>query len=75
MRIGRTIIDTDSMSIEELSILEHELHQIRRRKEKAEYLKKKMQELLAEAKENNFIFVDGHKCVIPEDDIDILDEQ
>ena len=63
MRIGRTIIDTDNMTISELSILINELCNIRTRKEKAEELKHRMAELLAEAAEEQFDFVDkdfGH---------------
>jgi len=63
MRIGRTIIDTDNMTIEEIKVLIDELRVIRNRKLKAEDLKRRMNDLLAEAAEEQFDFVDkdfGH---------------
>ena len=58
MRIGRTIIDTDSMSVEDLSVIIRELRDIRARKLKAEQLKHDMLALIADAKENGFTFID-----------------
>ena len=56
MRIGRTIIDTDNMTTEELDIIIRELRGIRARKLKAEELKSRMVELIADAKENGFTY-------------------
>lgn len=58
MRIGRTIIDTDNMTIDEISTLINELREIRRRKQKAEELVSRMTELLADAKAEGFDFID-----------------
>ena len=58
MRIGRIMIDTDNMTTEELDIIIRELRGIRARKLKAEELKNRMLELIADAKENGFTFID-----------------
>ena len=58
MRIGRTIIDIENMSIEDLKTIEHEIHALRRRREQAEQFKSRMYELLEEAKAEGFDFID-----------------
>lgn len=58
MRIGRTIIDIESMSIEDLRTIEHEIHALRRRREEAEKFKTRMKNLLEEAQEAGFDFID-----------------
>ena len=58
MRIGRTIIDLDSLTVEDLTAVITEARAIRKRKEKAEELKRRMTELINEAKDNNFDFID-----------------
>ena len=58
MRIGRTIIDIESMSIEDLKTIEHEIHTLRRRREQAESFRQKMCNLLTEAQEAGFDFID-----------------
>lgn len=58
MRIGRIVIDTDNMSIEDMETVIRELRAIRARKLKAEELKTRMLELIADAKENGFTFID-----------------
>lgn len=58
MKIGRTIIDTDNMTTDELSTLITELCKIRRRKLKAEELVNRMTDLLADAKAEGFDFID-----------------
>lgn len=63
MRIGSTIIDTNSMEVNELDMFIEELQRIRARKLKAEDLKKRMRDLIAEAKKSGFTFIDkdlGH---------------
>lgn len=75
MRIGRFIIDTDNMSIEELKILEQEFHKIRRRKELAESFKDRFKELVAEAKAEGFTFVDkDFGQIIVGNDFTVYDE-
>lgn len=58
MRIGRTIIDIESMGIEDLKTIEREIHAMRRRKEEAESFKARMNDLLTEAAEAGFDFID-----------------
>lgn len=58
MRIGRTIIETDNMTTDELSVIIRELREIRSRKLKAEELIARMKELITDAKENGFTFID-----------------
>lgn len=58
MRIGKIIIDTDAMSIQELQDVIAELRAVRTRKIKQEELKNRMTALLTEAKEEKFDFVD-----------------
>lgn len=76
MRIGRTIIDIESMSIEELKAIEHEIHDVRRRKEQAENFKAKMINLLFDAKEAGFDFIDkDFGNVITANDIEMYDNK
>lgn len=76
MRIGRIMIDTDNMSVEELDIIIRDMRAIRARKLKANELKNRMLELIADAKENGFYFVDkDFGQAWTSDDIDLYDEQ
>ena len=76
MRIGRTIIDTDNMTAEELATIIRELRNIRARKLKAEELKNRMLVLIADAKENGFTFIDkDFGQVWTGNDVELYDEQ
>ena len=76
MRIGKTIIDIESMSIEDLRTLEHEIHILRKRREQAEDFKLKMKNLLLEANEAGFDFIDkDFGCIIRADDLEMYDNQ
>lgn len=76
MRIGRIIIDTDNMRIEDMDTIIREMRKIRARKLKAEELNSRMNDLLAEAKENNFIFINEYTGqVLPQEYIKVIDEQ
>ena len=76
MRIGRTIIDTDNMSIEDMDTIIRELRAIRARRLKAEELKNRMVALIAEAKENGFTFIDkDFGQVWTGNDVELYDEQ
>lgn len=76
MRIGRIMIDTDNMDSEELRSLEQEFRRIRKRKEQAENLSRRLNELIAEAKDEGFTFVDKtFGQVIMGDDFMVFDEQ
>lgn len=58
VRIGPTVIDTDSMSIEDLDILIKEFRRIRARRQRAASLAKQLEELVATAKEEGFTFIE-----------------
>lgn len=76
MRIGRIIIDTDNMNVEEMDVIIKELRAIRARKLEAEELNSRMNDLLAEAKEKGFIFINDYTgAVLPQEYIKVVDEQ
>lgn len=76
MRIGRTFIDTDNMSIEELTTVIKELRDIRKRKEQAHALEMRMNDLIIEAKDNGFTFIDNACGFVREvDDFTLYDER
>ncbi len=58
VRIGATLIDTDSMSIDELTVLIDEFRRIRARKRRAEELANQLEELVKDAKEEGFTFIE-----------------
>lgn len=64
------------MNIEEMDTIIREMRKIRARKLKAEELNSRMNGLLAEAKENNFIFINEYTGqVLPQEYIKVFDEQ
>ena len=76
MRIGRTIIDIESMSIEDLRTIEMEIHALRKRREKAENFKTRMKNLLEEAQEAGFDFIDkDFGNIIRPVDVELYDNQ
>ena len=76
MRIGRTIIDTDNMSVEDMDVIIKEIRAIRARKLKAEELKNRMLELIADAKDNGFTFIDkDFGQVWSGNDVELYDER
>lgn len=76
MRIGRMMIDTDNLSIEDMDTIIKELRAVRARKLKAEELKSRMLELIADAKENGFTFIDkDFGQVWTGNDVDLYDER
>ena len=76
MRIGRTIIDIESLSIEDLKTIEREIHILRKRREEKESFKNRMQELLEEAQAAGFDFIDkDFGNVIRPIDIEMYDSQ
>jgi len=76
MRIGRIMIDTDNMTVEELKVLERKFRAIRCRKELAEDFASKLNTLVAEAKEAGFTFVDkDFGQVIMGNDFMVYDEK
>lgn len=76
MRIGRTIIDIESLSIEDLRTIEHEIHALRRRREKAENYMGQMRDLIEEAKAEGFDFIDkDFGNVIRPEDVSLYDNQ
>lgn len=76
MRIGRIIIDTDNMSIEDMTTVIREMRAIRARKLKAEELKSRMLELIDDAKANGFTFIDkDFGQVWTGNDVELYDER
>ena len=76
MRIGRVMIDTDNMSVEELDMLIEELTHIKVRKERAESLRKQMNRLIEKAKNEGFTFIDKDYGFVREvDDSIVFDEK
>lgn len=76
MRIGKIMIDTDSMSIEELTMVINELRETRKRKVQAQELQMKMNALILEAKEQGFTFIDNACGFVREvNDFTLYDER
>jgi len=76
MRIGKIMIDTDSMSEEELKIIINELSTIRARKREEATLRTRMNDLILEAKEKGFTFIDNACGFVREvDDFTLHDER
>lgn len=76
MRIGPMVFNLDALNVEDLRILEQEVHRKRKRKTRQAEYQLRMNELLKEAHDNGFTFVDV-KCgfVREPDDFAIIDEQ
>ena len=58
IRIGRNIIDTRDWNLDDFDTVIAVLRKERHRKAKAEELKNRMIDLIVEARENNFDFID-----------------
>ena len=58
MRIGRVIIDTDNMTVEELGILIRELKAIKNRKQTAAALLGQLKDIIEHAEAEGFTFLD-----------------
>ena len=70
------MIDTDNMSIEELTTLITEFRKIRTRKQMELDFKTRMNELILEAKEHGFTFIDNACGFVREvDDCTLYDER
>lgn len=76
MRIGRMMIDTNSMTADELTVIINELRAIRKRKAQGEELLRRFTEVIDEAKANGFTFIDkDFGNVLESKDFTLLDEQ
>ncbi len=76
MRIGKVMIDTDSMNDEELTAIIDNLITIRARKRTETILRKHMNDLILEAKEKGFTFIDNTCGFVREvDDFTLYDER
>ena len=76
MRIGRTIIDLDSLTTEDLTMVINEARRIRKRKEQIEEYKLRMHVLLTEAREAGLDFIDkDFGNVIRPEDVSLYDNQ
>lgn len=76
MRIGKFVIDTDDMTVDELTTIIVEFRKIRTRKMRKEELQEKMNSLISEAQQDGFLFIDNTCGFVREpDDFDIMDER
>ena len=76
MRIGKTILDTDNMTTEELTMYINALCRVRTRRIKQETLTKRMNDLILQAKADGFTFIDKDFGFVREvDDFTMLDEK
>ena len=75
MRIGNHIIDTDWMTEEDLTTVICELRKIRERKRKRERLANWMNELLADAAKEHFVFCDDCGRVLEAADLNLVDTE
>lgn len=76
MRIGRTIIDIETLSIEDCTTIINEIRKVRARKQKAEELVNRMKELIIDAKDNGFTFIDKDFGMVWQNtDFTLYDEQ
>ena len=76
MRIGKVMIDTDNMNDEELTTIIDNLITIRARKRTEAILRKHMNDLILEAKEKGFTFIDNACGFVREvDDFTLYDER
>jgi hypothetical protein len=76
MRIGSIIIDFDSLTTEDLTMVINEARRIRKRKGEAESYKTRMRDLLEEAKAEGFDFIDKSSgAVIAPFDFELYDNQ
>lgn len=74
MRIGRFIIDTDPMTIEEITILINELRNIRKRKEQKEHYISTIRNIIKDAQDEGFAITDkDFGQIIEGDDLIIQD--
>ena len=75
MRIGKVVIDTDSMSVEELNIIIDELRKVRKRKERMNHYLLTIHDLIENAKEEGFIFLNKDtRYFIGSEDLTIYDD-
>lgn len=76
MRIGKIVIDTDDMTVDELTTIIVEFRKIRARKMRKEELQEKMNSLISEAQQDGFLFIDNACGFVREpNDFDIMDER
>ena len=76
MRIGKTIIDIESLSFEDLKVIQREIYKLCKRREEQESLGRRMIELLEEADAAGFDFIDkDYGNVLRPVNIDLHDNQ
>ena len=76
MRIGKTILDTDNMTTDEMKMWIDALRQVRARRIEQENLTAAMNALITEAKEKGFVFLDKSCGFVREvDDFTVFDER
>lgn len=75
MRIGRYVIDTDEMTVDELNTIINELRNIRKRKEQINHYLLTIHDLVESAKEEGLTFIDKNfGYVIESDGFTMVDE-
>lgn len=76
MRIGRMMVDTDEMTIDELTILINDLRKIRKRKQQVADFINRMDATIREAKAEGLVFLDkDYGNVLEEGDYVLFDER
>lgn len=74
MRIGRFIIDTDSMTVEDITIIINELRNIRKRKEQMEHYISTIRTVIKDAQDEGFAITEKNfGQIIENDDLIIQD--
>lgn len=76
MRVGKIMIDTDNMSLDEIGSLITALEAVHARKTREESLRKQMNRLIEQAKKEGFTFIDRECGFVHEvDDFTVFDEK
>ena len=76
MRIGNAIINTDEMTVEELTAIITELRKLRDTKLQAQDLRDRMNGLIKEARDKHFAFIDKDFGYVRElNDFELYDEK
>lgn len=76
MRIGKTLLDTDNMTTEEMNMWIDGLRRIRARKIEQANIAADMNALITRAKEKGFVFLDKSCGFVREvDDFTVFDER
>ena len=75
MKFRGTVIDIETLSIEDLKAIEREIHALRKRREEKECFKNRMTALIEEANAAGFEFINKNFGPIYSTDIELYDYQ